>query len=125
MVFALAPRVSDVSDEEEKKNKKNPFLFHCHFSIHTKEKEKKMCDVGAFRCSYSGCAYDCQRRAPMRVPCACARLVCRKCASIVGSGPDGCALCGATGVSYSGAECKVDMGILLALSFGTFDGGVV
>ncbi len=74
---------------------------------------------GTFRCMYSGCVYDCQRRAPMRVPCVCGRLVCRKCAGIVGSGPDGCALCGAVDVSYTAAECKVDMGILLALSSST------
>ena len=37
-------------------------------------------DPDAFECPFSACDYDCQKRAPVRVPCTCKRLVCRKCA---------------------------------------------
>jgi hypothetical protein len=75
-------------------------------------------DPEAFECPFSACAYDCQKRAPVRVPCPCKHLVCRKCAAVSGASPHGCGLClrpGAPG--YSGVpECRVDTGLLLALA---------
>lgn len=67
-------------------------------------------------CPYSGCPLDCQRRAPVRAPCACRLLVCRKCAGVAGAQPSGCGLCLRPGVEFSAGECAVDGGLLLALA---------
>jgi hypothetical protein len=78
-------------------------------------------DPEPFECPYSACAYDCQKRAPVRVPCACKRLVCRKCAGVAGQQPSGCGVCGAPGVEYTPADCTMDAGTLLALAAGIPD----
>ena len=78
-------------------------------------------DLEPFECPYSACAYDCQKRAPVRVPCTCKRLVCRKCAGVAGQQPSGCGVCGAPGVEYTAADCSVDAGTLLALAAGLPD----
>lgn len=73
-------------------------------------------DPGAFDCPCGPCAYDCQKRAPVRSPCG--RLLCRKCAMVLTTQPDPgpCTLCG--GGSHGpceSADFKVDAGVLLAL----------
>jgi hypothetical protein len=50
-------------------------------------------DPEAFECPVSACEYDCQKRAPVRLACACKRLVCRKCADNAGTQPWGCVMC--------------------------------
>ena len=73
-------------------------------------------DPDAFECPFSACDYDCQLRAPVRVPCTCKRLVCRKCADVAGTLPSGCGLCGAAGVSFRSSDSQRDVGALLALA---------
>jgi hypothetical protein len=73
-------------------------------------------DPVPFECPYSACEYDCQKRAPVRVPCPCGRLVCRKCAGVAGAQPAGCGLCGAAGVEFGHSECLLDAGVVLALA---------
>ncbi len=48
-------------------------------------------DPEVFECPCGGCLYDLQKRSPYRAPCACRRLVCRKCSGT--ALPDGCGLC--------------------------------
>ncbi len=67
-------------------------------------------------CPLSGCTLDCQRRAPVRVPCTCGLLVCRKCAGVAGAHPSGCGLCLRPHVEFTARECVVDGGLLLALA---------
>ena len=84
------------------------------------EKAQLSHDPAPFECPYSGCEYDCQQRAPVRMACACKRLVCRKCAGVAASQPDGCGLCGspAGGLDAAGAPFSLDLGVLLALTAG-------
>jgi hypothetical protein len=54
----------------------------------------------ALECPCDGAEYDCGKRAPLRSPCRCKRLMCRKCAAVVSSLPHAapCGLCGAKAV---------------------------
>ena len=73
-------------------------------------------DPAAYECPFSACEYDCQKHAPVRVPCTCKRLVCRKCAGVAGAMPQGCGLCGAAGVEYGAGDCERDMGLVVSLA---------
>ena len=75
-------------------------------------------DPAAFECPCASCEYDCQKRAPVRTPCACHRLMCRKCAGVAASlpGPAPCGACGAAAVGpFEPQEFRRDSGVLLAL----------
>ncbi len=74
-----------------------------------------------FLCPCDSMPFDCQKRAPVRSPCACGHLICRKCANVLASMPTRppCELCGAPGAT--GTEeveveaLKVEQGVLVAL----------
>lgn len=73
----------------------------------------------AFTCPASGCALDCQQHPPVRLPCSCRRLVCRKCAGALAAKPPGgpCALCSAPCTDpFTPHDCPPDPGVLLALA---------
>ncbi len=72
----------------------------------------------AMECPCDGFEYDCGKRAPMRSPCACRRLMCRKCAGVVASlpGPAPCGLCGADAVGpFDMTDFVRDTGTMAAL----------
>ncbi len=75
-------------------------------------------DPGAFECPCDASEYDCQQRAPVRTPCDCKHLVCRKCAAVAASVPcpAPCGLCGASAVGpFEVGDLVRDDGVLLAL----------
>jgi hypothetical protein len=78
--------------------------------------DPRLChDPEPFECPYSSCEYDCQKRAPVRVPCVCRRIVCRKCAGVAGAQPSGCGLCGTSGVEFRQQDCARDLGLIVAM----------
>lgn len=72
----------------------------------------------ALQCPCDGFEYDFEKRAPMRSPCSCGRLMCRKCASVQASlpGPGPCHLCGASAVGpFDMSDFTRDAGTLAAM----------